>query len=205
MVSHLRAGGILPDHVTCDMIGAESISQTLLNSPGRSRPAAMAAAMRTLLGCTTIQVTPHQQLHGSEATKIDYRDPRYPKIQQALWVSESTFLPVQGVFTLLDGKSTHDFTTSFTWLSPTNANKAQLSTPIPAGFKVTTRSESIAYPFPFPLFGEPCPAAECPPEPAATPSASASASTSGSASASPGASGSASGSGSASPSPSATK
>ena len=60
--------------------------------------------MRTLLGCGTIQVTAHQRFRGSEAIKIDFRDPRYPKIHQTLWVNESTFLPVQGVFTLLAGK-----------------------------------------------------------------------------------------------------
>jgi hypothetical protein len=117
--------------------------------------------MRGLLTCGKISITWHQRLAGTEAVKmvIDVGGAASSvRTSGTLWVSESTFLPIEAIFTsVIAGRET-SLTVQYAWLPPTNANLALLDVPIPAGFKIVQFAE----------FGS----ASAEPAPSATPASS---------------------------------
>ena len=88
-------------------------------------PGGWGAVLRNELGCGKYTAA-GQQIDGINAIKISGN-----KALDAVWVNPATFLPVRAV--LISGLG--PLQTDFRWLSPTRAGLAQLSVPIPVGFR----------------------------------------------------------------------
>jgi hypothetical protein len=83
------------------------------------------AFIRHALGCGEYTPDGRQLVDGIDAIKLT------GKGLGALWVNPATYLPVRALFTF----GSEQIQTDFRWLSPTPANLAQLSAPVPAGFR----------------------------------------------------------------------
>jgi hypothetical protein len=116
----------------------------------------LASVMRGLLACGKISVTWNQRLGGTEAIKMVV-ELSYPassvRTSSILWVSESTFLPIEQGFTSGSADSAPLSAVHYTWLPPTKANLRLLDVPIPAGFKIIQFPEFASAP------AEPAPSA----------------------------------------------
>jgi hypothetical protein len=88
-------------------------------------PGGWPALIRHELGCGEYTPDGRQRVDGIDAIKLT------GKGLGALWVNPATYLPVRALFTFGSEQSQTDFR----WLSPTPANLAQLSAPVPAGFR----------------------------------------------------------------------
>ena len=88
-------------------------------------PGGWVAYIRHELRCGGYTTDGRQQVDGISAIKLTERDNRL-----ALWVNPATYLPVRIV---TEGRQRTQ--TDFRWLPPTPANLAQLSMPVPAGFR----------------------------------------------------------------------
>ena len=116
----------------------------------------LASVMRGLLTCAKISVTWHQRLDGAEAIEmfVELGSPASPvRTSSILWVSESTFLPIEQVYTSGTAGSAPLLSVHYTWLPPTKANLRLLDVPIPAGFKIIQFPEFASAP------AEPAPSA----------------------------------------------
>jgi hypothetical protein len=134
-----QPAGLAP--TTCgDVIGLSGLVV------GQADSDTMASAIRTLLTCDKSVIIGHQRISGIEAITITYH---YPHNQgtQVLYVNESTYLPFHLTSTI-SGPSFGGTDTYFSWLPPTRANLAQLTTPIPPGFKVIVTRPWILPPLP---------------------------------------------------------
>jgi hypothetical protein len=109
----------------------------------------LASVMRGLLACGKISVTWNQRLDGAKAIKMVV-ELSYPnssvRTSSILWVSESTFLPIEQDFTSGTAGSTPFSAVHYTWLPPTKANLRLLDVPIPAGFKIIQFPEFASAP-----------------------------------------------------------
>jgi hypothetical protein len=83
------------------------------------------AYIRHALGCGEFTQDGRQRVDGIDAIKLTGRG------LGALWVNPATYLPVRALLAFGPEQSQTDFR----WLSPTPANLAQLSAPVPAGFR----------------------------------------------------------------------
>jgi len=88
-------------------------------------PGGWPAFIRHALGCGEYTQDGRQLVDGIDAIKLT------GKGLGALWVNPATYLPVRALFTFGPAQSQTDFR----WLSPTPANLAHLSAPVPAGFR----------------------------------------------------------------------
>jgi hypothetical protein len=93
--------------------------------PGvRIGPGGWPAFIRYELGCGEFRTAGRQRVDGVEAAKLTGSN------GTVLWVNAATYLPVR---VIVGGR--HPTRIDFRWLSPTRANLARLSVPIPAGFR----------------------------------------------------------------------
>jgi hypothetical protein len=123
-------------------------------SLGQTPAGSVASCMRELLASGKATVAGHQRIDGVDTIKIvlvSGLPPRAPKPvwRQILWVNPSTYLPVQMATLPYSGGGypyIHlrlavgpliEAVTEFQWLSPTPADLAQLSAPVPLGFRVS--------------------------------------------------------------------
>lgn len=102
-------------------------------------PANLISAIRSGVRCGTIRVTGRQVIDGIDAIKL-----AVATTPATIWVNPRTYLPMQIVVrpehmyvTAANGKlvPVKEERTRFTWLPPTRANLAQLTVPIPPGFR----------------------------------------------------------------------
>ncbi|MGH3288203.1 MAG: hypothetical protein ACRDPD_26560 [Streptosporangiaceae bacterium] len=116
--------------------------------PASSLPSTVARSLRTAVSCGTLTVTGRQSVDGIEAIKLTSRPGSF--ISETIWVSPSTYLPVRVVVRSASGASgapgapAVQQTADITWLSPTAQNLAELTVPIPAGFRQVSLSAVAA-------------------------------------------------------------
>lgn len=106
------------------------------------------SVIKSGLRCGVLRVTGHQVMDGVDAIKltVDFKF----AAPQIIWVNPRTFLPMltvihPGIYVAATGTGVHgkplrlvpvkEERTRLTWLSPTPANLAQLTVPIPPGFR----------------------------------------------------------------------
>jgi hypothetical protein len=110
--------------------------------PGLSagaQPSAVASALRAAISCGTLAQAGRQRVHGTEAIELTTRQDSL--ISETIWVSPATYLPVR-VVVRLPGMAALQRTADITWLRPTAQNLANLTVPIPAGFRPVPRTEA---------------------------------------------------------------
>lgn len=106
------------------------------------------SVIKSGLRCGVLRVSGHQVVDGVDAIKltVDFKF----AAPQIIWVNPRTFLPMQtvtypGIYVAAAGTGVHgkplrlvpvkEERTRLTWLSPTPANLARLTVPIPPGFR----------------------------------------------------------------------
>jgi hypothetical protein len=129
--------------------GCESVvaAAPLLFRPGlpgigfsaSSLPAA--SALRAAVSCGTLTVAGRQRVNGIEAIELASR-PGSP-ISETIWVTPGTYLPVRVVIRSAYGQPALQQTADITWLSPTAQNLAELTVPIPAGFRQAPLARAV--------------------------------------------------------------
>jgi hypothetical protein len=93
----------------------------------------VATALRTAVSCGTLNVAGHQQVNGIDTIKLTSRSNSL--LSETIWVSPGTYLPVRVVVHPAAGGPGPRQTADITWLSPTRQNLAELTVPVPAGFR----------------------------------------------------------------------
>jgi hypothetical protein len=111
------------------------------NLPASSLPSTVASALRAAVSCGTLATAGQQRVNGIEAIKLTSR-PGSP-IAETIWVSPDTYLPVRVVLRLGPGTPVFQRTADITWLPPTTQNLAQLTVPIPAGFRQASLNDVV--------------------------------------------------------------
>lgn len=106
-----------------------------------SLPATIATELRTAVSCGSLTVAGHQTIDGTDTIKLTSRTGSL--INETIWVSPSTYLPVRVTTQSAAGYSPTQQTADFTWLPPTAQNQAKLTVPIPAGFREVPLIEAI--------------------------------------------------------------
>ena len=92
-----------------------------------------ASALRNAISCGTLEVAGRQRVDGIEAIKLTSR-PDSP-ISETIWVTPSTYLPVRVVTRSAFGQPVLQQTADISWLPPTAQNLAELTVPVPAGYR----------------------------------------------------------------------
>ena len=118
-----------------------------INFSASSQPSTVARSLRAAISCGALAVVGRQRIDGTEAVKLTSR--QGSPISETIWVSPGTYLPVRLVIRsalgfhalgepaarLTPGRPAARLTADITWLPPTPQNLAQLTVPIPAGFR----------------------------------------------------------------------
>jgi hypothetical protein len=98
-----------------------------------SLPAAVARDLRAAISCGALAAAGRQRIDGMETIELTSR-PGSP-IPETIWVSPGTYLPVRVVVRPAVGGPGPWQTADITWLRPTAQNLANLTVPVPAGFR----------------------------------------------------------------------
>ena len=101
------------------------------------RPVNVADALRAAISCGTLTVAGRQQIAGTEAIELTSDQKSF--MSETIWVSPGSYLPLRVVISL----GLVRMTANITWLTPTAANLAMLTVPIPAGFREVPLAEAI--------------------------------------------------------------
>jgi hypothetical protein len=117
-----------------------------LGLPGTSKsasllPATVAEALRTAVSCGSLTVDGRQTVDGTETIKLTSRPGSL--ITETIWVSPTTYLPVRVTTSSAAGYSPTRQAADFTWLPPTAQNTADLTVPVPAGFRKVPLFQAI--------------------------------------------------------------
>jgi hypothetical protein len=103
-------------------------------STASSLPSTVARDLRAAVSCGALVDAGRQRVDGTEALELTSH--RGSPVSETIWVSQSTYLPVRVVVRFSFGKlQGREQTADFTWLPPTAQNLAELTVPIPAGFR----------------------------------------------------------------------
>jgi hypothetical protein len=106
---------------------------SILDQIGGASTAAWAKYFKAVLACGQFRVAGKQRLGGTSAIKLVQVPSRQRGYRpETVWVDPSTYRPVAMEYTDYPGTQVH---TTFGWLPPTKANLANLSVPVPAGFR----------------------------------------------------------------------
>ncbi len=98
-----------------------------------SLPATAVRALRAAVSCGELAAAGRQRVDGIE-TLVLASSPGSP-IPETIWVSPGTDLPVRVVVRPVPGTPGQWQTADITWLQPTVQNLADLTVPVPAGFR----------------------------------------------------------------------
>jgi hypothetical protein len=96
-------------------------------------PATVVSLLRTAISCGTLTVAGHQRVDGIDAIKLT--SSRRSPVAETIWVDPATYLPVRLVVCHTASAPVYQRTANISWLHPTARNKAELTVPIPAGFR----------------------------------------------------------------------
>jgi hypothetical protein len=148
-VSHPFAGRSAPKPISrrCGPVFALGAMLFQPGLPGvgfsaTSPPATVARTLRAAISCGTLAVAGRQRIDGIEATKLTSA-PGSP-IAETIWVNPRTYLPARVVVRSSAGYSGPvDLTANITWLRPTAQNLANLTVPVPAGFRKVALADVI--------------------------------------------------------------
>jgi hypothetical protein len=105
-----------------------------------SLPTTIATELRAAVSCGSLTVAGRQAVDGTEAIELKSRSGSL--ISETIWVSPSTYLPVRAVIRSA-GLQTFQQTADFTWRPPTAQNLADLTVPVPAGFRRVALPQAI--------------------------------------------------------------
>jgi hypothetical protein len=128
----------------CEQVAA---ALPLLFHPGLPHPGfsatspPAASVLRAAISCGTLAVAGRHRIDGTQAIELASR-PDSP-IAETIWVSPDTYLPVRVVVRLAPGQPVLQ-TADITWLTPTGPNLAQLTVPVPAGFRRVLLTRAVA-------------------------------------------------------------
>jgi hypothetical protein len=123
--------------------GSFALAEALAGTQAQNWKTVIAAALK----CSTVTVIDHQQIDGIPAIELRTHSEASPlSVEVILWIDPTTYLPVRSVIYETDktvSATTHKIitthvpaiTTTYDWLPPTKSNLADLSVPIPPGFK----------------------------------------------------------------------
>jgi hypothetical protein len=97
-----------------------------------------ARALRDAISCGALAVAGRQRLDGIDAIKLTSR--RRSPISETIWVTPRSYLPVRVIVRSApaysaDAAAVLRQTADITWLQPTAHNLAELTVPVPAGFR----------------------------------------------------------------------
>jgi hypothetical protein len=104
---------------------------------GGSPPATVASALRAAVSCGTLTMAGRQRVDGTEAIELTSRPGSLTP--ETIWVSPDTYLPVRVTASVASLQRTADIN----WLRPTAQNLANLTVPVPAGFRQVPLSQAI--------------------------------------------------------------
>jgi hypothetical protein len=105
-----------------------------------SLPATIATELHAAVSCGSLTVAGRQTVNGTEAIELQSRSGS--PVSETIWVSPSTYLPVRLVISNA-GLSPFRQAADFTWLPPTAQNLANLTVPVPAGFRKVELPQAI--------------------------------------------------------------
>jgi hypothetical protein len=136
-----RAVAGLSSPARCGLVPVPGRAAPQLFQPGlpgmgfsaSSPPATAARSLRAAVACGNLVVAGHQRVDGREA--IELTSPLNGPVSETIWVSPGTYLPVRVVVRSAAGQPVFRLTADITWLAPTARNLAELTVPIPAGFR----------------------------------------------------------------------
>lgn len=111
--------------------------------PGGVQPATVAKDLRAAISCGVLTDAGRQRIDGTAA--IELTSTAGSPISETIWVSPSTYLPVQLVVRpgAPSGQPGIWQTADITWLRPTARNLASLAVPVPAGYRQVPFAEVI--------------------------------------------------------------
>jgi hypothetical protein len=127
--------GCVPKKAMPSFFGAKGVFSGVFS--GGPRPVNVADALRAAISCGTLTVVGRQRIDGTEAIELT-SDPK-SFMSEAIWVSPGSYLPLRVVISL----GLVRMTANITWLTPTAANLAMLTVPIPAAFREVPLAEAI--------------------------------------------------------------
>jgi hypothetical protein len=133
----IKQSTIIPVKTAAEPMNCGGIPGGLLYSPGSGaieNASFIAGYMRILLGCGGVSTTWNQPYDGTQAVKLTGH---FAAVTWWVWIDQATFLPIADGFSSTvktDGSGSD----RYGWLPPTKANLANLTGPIPGGFKVIT-------------------------------------------------------------------
>jgi hypothetical protein len=106
-----------------------------------SQLASVARSLATAVSCGTLAAAGRQRVDGVEAIELTSRPSSL--ISETIWVSPGTYLPVRVVVRSVPGTTVLQQTADITWLPPTARNLAELTVPIPAGFRYVPFAKAV--------------------------------------------------------------
>jgi hypothetical protein len=101
--------------------------------PSAAAPASVVTLLHTAVSCGSLTVAGRQQLDGIDAIRLTSKSGS--PLDETIWVSRATYLPVRVVLGTAAGSPALRHTADITWLQPTAQNLAKLTVPIPAGYR----------------------------------------------------------------------
>lgn len=111
-----------------------------LPAPWLATPRDWTALIRSAFRCGTYKIVQHQQIDGQAAIKLvpaDRSQRAFAALRQTIWVAPSTYLPIRVEWAWPATGSNHprDIASDFVWRKPSRASLAQLTPPVPDGFR----------------------------------------------------------------------
>jgi hypothetical protein len=99
-------------------------------------PATVIKELRTAVSCGSLVDSGRQLIDGIDAIKLTSGPGSF--LPETIWVNPDTYLPIRVVVRLGSGTQT----ANIAWLQPTRQNLADLTVPIPAGFRQVPLSDA---------------------------------------------------------------
>ncbi len=122
----------------CDAAGRRAGPFT--RAPWLAAPRDWTALIRSALRCGSYKIVKHQQIDGQAAIKLVPADRplrALAGLRQTLWVAPSTYLPVrvEWAWPAIGSHRPRSVASDFVWRKPSKASLAQLTAPVPGGFR----------------------------------------------------------------------
>jgi hypothetical protein len=110
--------------------------------PLGSSPETVARDLHAAISCGSLTVAGSQRVNGIDATELTSRPGS--TIDETVWVSPGTYLPVRVVIHPAPGQPGPSQTANIAWLTPAPQNLAKLTAPVPSGFRQVPFAQAVA-------------------------------------------------------------